>query len=81
QLQDTPDRVLRQQLAQQWIPLQEAVRAFGCSRQELQHHLGQRGCEFRASRRSNRYLYRRGDLEALYQDLYPQQLTLPLPAD
>jgi len=78
QLQDTSDQALCQQLSQQWVPLREAAKAFPLTRQELQQQLDNRGCEYRASRRSNRYLYRRGDIEALYLDLYPQQLHLTL---
>lgn len=70
QLQETSDGELRQLLAQQWIPLQEAAKAFSGTKRDLQDHLDRRGCEYRASRRSNRYLYRRGDLEALYQELH-----------
>ncbi|MGF1568728.1 MAG: PolC-type DNA polymerase III [Nodosilinea sp.] len=75
-LDDTPDDVLRQQFAQQWVPLREAAKAFTCTKHELQQQLDGRGCEQRASRRSNRYLYRRGDIEALYKELYPEQLAL-----
>ncbi|NMF83989.1 3'-5' exonuclease [Nodosilinea sp. P-1105] len=78
QLGELSDSALRQQFAQQWIPLREAAKAFTCTKRELQQQLDQRGCEYRASRRSNRYLYRRGDLETLYQELYPQQLLLNL---
>ncbi len=81
QLQDTSDQALRQQLCQQWLPLREAAKAFPFTRRELQQQLDQRGCEYRASRRSNRYLYRRGDIEALYHDLYPPQLSLSLSVD
>jgi DNA polymerase III subunit epsilon len=78
QIQDTSDQALRQLLAQQWIPLRDAAKAFTCTKRELQQQLDSRDCEYRASRRSNRYQYRRGDIEALYQDLYPQQGVLNL---
>jgi DNA polymerase III subunit epsilon len=77
-LAETPDSVLRQQFAQQWIPLKEAAKVFGCSRSSLQQHLDARGCDRRTSRRGNRHLYRRGDLESLYIDLNPPQISLNL---
>jgi DNA polymerase-3 subunit epsilon len=77
-LDATSDDDLRQQFEQQWVPLREATKVFHCSRVELQQQLDGRGCERRTSRRGNRHMYRRGDLEALYRDLYPQQLSLNL---
>lgn len=79
-LAQTPDAVLKQQFAQQWIPLREAAKVFDCPRQDLQQHLEARGCERRTSRRGNRHLYRRADLEALYCELCPQQLSLDWPS-
>lgn len=70
QLQDMSDSQFRRFLEQQWIPLSEAAKGFGHPPYDIQHHLEQRGCECRSSRRSNRYLYRRSDLEALYQEVY-----------
>jgi len=70
QLQDMSERQLRDLLERQWIPLSEAAKGFGHSPCDLQHHLERRGCEYRYSRRSDRYLYRRGDLESLYQEVY-----------
>lgn len=71
QIQDTSDSALRQVLAQQWIPLREAAKAFSAhTKRDLQAQLDKRGCECRSSRRSNRHLYRRGDLETLYQELH-----------
>ncbi|QQE65787.1 DNA polymerase III subunit epsilon [Leptolyngbya sp. BL0902] len=70
QLQGMSDRQLRHILEQQWIPLSEAAKGFGHPPRDIQHHLEQRGCEYRSSRRSNRYLYRRGDLETVYQAVY-----------
>ncbi|WOD38733.1 3'-5' exonuclease [Nodosilinea sp. E11] len=75
-LAETSDDALRHQFAQQWVPLREAVKVFNCTRVELQQQLDARGCDRRTSRRGNRHLYRRGDLEALYQELYPPQLSL-----
>jgi DNA polymerase III subunit epsilon len=77
-LADTSDDDLRQQFEQQWVPIREAAKAFGHTRLELQQLLDSRGCDRRTSRRGNRHMYRRGDLEALYRDLHPQQLLLPL---
>ena len=70
QLQEMSDRQLRDLLEHQWIPLSEAAKGFGHPPRDIQHHLERRGCEYRSSRRSDRYLYRRGDLEALYQEVY-----------
>ncbi|MEB3290728.1 MAG: 3'-5' exonuclease [Leptolyngbya sp.] len=70
QLQEMSDQSLRCILERQWIPLSEAAKGFGHPPRDLQHHLERRGCEYRSSRRSDRYLYRRGDLEALYQAIY-----------
>ena len=75
-LADTSDDDLRQQFEQQWIPIREAAKAFGHTRLELQQMLDSRGCDRRTSRRGNRHMYRRGDLEALYRDLHPQQLQV-----
>lgn len=70
QLQAMSDQQVRHLLEQQWIPLSEAAKGFGHPPRDIQHHLERRGCEYRSSRRSNRYLYRRGDLESLYQEVY-----------
>ena len=70
QIQAMSDAQLRHRLDQQWIPLSQAAKGFGRPYREIQRHLDHRGCEYRASRRSNRYLYRRGDLVALYQTVY-----------
>jgi DNA polymerase-3 subunit epsilon len=75
-LQKMDDETLLQQFRRQWIPLREAAKLFSCSRRELQDQLDARHCERRTSRRSNRHLYRRGDVEALFQELHPQQLFL-----
>jgi DNA polymerase-3 subunit epsilon len=77
-LADTSDDDLRQQFQQQWVPIREAAKAFGHTRLELQQMLDGRGCERRTSRRGNRHMYRRGDLEVLYHELHPQQLSLQL---
>lgn len=76
QMKETSDAHLKQQFTQQWVPLREAAKIFTCTKRELQQQLERRGCEHKASRRSNRYLYRRGDIESLYKELYPQQLSL-----
>lgn len=75
-LANTSDDALRHQFAQQWVPLREAAKVFDHSRMELQQQLDGRGCDRRTSRRGNRHMYRRGDIEALYQELYPEQLSL-----
>ncbi|TVQ06206.1 MAG: 3'-5' exonuclease [Leptolyngbya sp. DLM2.Bin27] len=77
-LVNTSDDVLRQQFAQQWVPVREAVKVFDCSRVELQQQLDARGCDRRTSRRGNRHMYRRGDIETLYQELYPPSRSLNL---
>jgi DNA polymerase-3 subunit epsilon len=77
-LRELPDQVLLDQFAQQWIPLRYAAKAFRCSKPEVMAHLDARGYDRRISRRSNRRLYRRGDIEALYREIYPQQLSLPV---
>ena len=77
-LTNTSDDDLRHQFAQQWVPLREAVKVFHCSRVELQQQLDGRGCDRRTSRRGNRHMYRRGDIETLYRELYPEQLSLNL---
>jgi len=77
-LQDIDDDTLLQQFRHQWIPLRDVAKIFPYTRQELRDQLDARQCERRTSRRSNRHLYRRGDVEALFQELYPQQLSLNL---
>ncbi len=77
-LADTSDDDLRHQFQQQWVPIREAAKAFGHTRLELQQMLDGWGCDRRTSRRGNRHMYRRGDLEVLYRDLHPQQLSLQL---
>jgi len=77
-IQDMDDDQLLQHFRRQWVPLREAAKIFSCPRRELQEHLDARHCERRTSRRSNRHLYRRGDVEILYQELNPQQLSLEL---
>ncbi|HSM82049.1 MAG TPA: 3'-5' exonuclease [Nodosilinea sp.] len=80
-LAETSDDALRQQFADQWVPLREAAKVFSCPRGELQQRLDGWGCERRTSRRGNRHLYRRRDIERLYQELHPPQLSLDLGAD
>lgn len=77
-LANTSDETLRQQFDEQWVPLREAAKAFGHPRVELQQRLDAQGCERRTSRRGNRHLYRRRDLETLYHELNPPQLSLNL---
>lgn len=77
-MQTIDDDTLLQQFRRQWIPLREAAKLFSCPRKDVQEHLDTRHCERRNSRRSNRHLYRRGDVETLFRELYPQQLSLNL---
>ncbi|WP_052051052.1 PolC-type DNA polymerase III [Leptolyngbya sp. KIOST-1] len=77
-LSHTSDQALRQQFEEQWVPLREAAKVFDHPRMELQQRLDACGCERRTSRRGNRHMYRRRDLEALYRELHPAQLTLNL---
>lgn len=77
-LRDMDDDTLLRQFRRQWISLKEAAKLFPHTRQEVQTQLEIRQCERRTSRRSNRHLYRRGDVEHLFQELYPQQLSLNL---
>ncbi|MEB3268759.1 MAG: exonuclease domain-containing protein, partial [Leptolyngbya sp.] len=77
-LQEMDDDTLLQQFRRQWVPLREAAKIFNLTRRELQDELDARHCERRTSRRSNRHLYLRGDVEALYRELYPLQLSLGL---
>ena len=77
-LQDMDDDILLQKFRRQWISLRDAAKIFPYTRQEVQEQLDARQCERRTSRRSNRHLYRRGDVEALFQELHPQQLSLNL---
>lgn len=77
-LAHTSDDALRRQFAEQWVPLRDAAKVFSCPRAELQRQLDARGCDRRTSRRGNRHMYRRGDLETLYRELYPEQLSLNL---
>ncbi|MGB3137008.1 MAG: 3'-5' exonuclease [Nodosilinea sp.] len=75
-LADTSDDALRQQFDNQWVPLREAAKVFGHPRIELQQRLDAQNCERRTSRRGNRHMYRRRDLEALHRELHPPQLSL-----
>ena len=77
-LQDMDDDTLLQQFRRQWIPLRDAAKIFPLTKQQLREQLNSRGVECRTSRRSNRHLYRRGDVETLYQETCPQQLSLNL---
>ncbi|HZG37406.1 MAG TPA: 3'-5' exonuclease [Nodosilinea sp.] len=79
-LANTSDEALRQQFDEQWVPLREAAKVFGRPRSELQQRLDAQDCERRTSRRGNRHMYRRRDLEALYCELHPPQLSLNLNA-
>ncbi|MGB3201485.1 MAG: 3'-5' exonuclease [Nodosilinea sp.] len=77
-LANTSDEALRQQFDEQWVPLREAAKAFGHPRAELRQRLDALGCERRTSRRGNRHMYRRRDLQVLYYELHPPQLSLNL---
>jgi DNA polymerase-3 subunit epsilon len=76
QICQEPDEALLDRFSQQWVRLKDAARLLKRPRSEVKSHLEARGVEHQVSRRSNRFLYRRGDIEQLYWDLHGQQLAL-----
>lgn len=78
QIQRLTDDELLHRLNQQWLSPRTVAKQFQLSPRQLQKQLDARECDRRSSRRSNRHQYRRQDLDALYQELFPQQLSLSL---
>lgn len=63
------DEALLARFARQWIPLKVAAEILGCSPTNARSRLAAAGVQARASRgRSNTKMYRRGDVEWIFQE-------------
>lgn len=72
-----PDEGLLARFGQQWIPLKEAAKLLGCSPKAGRSRLEAAGITARSSqRRSSTLMYRRGEVERLYEELQPQEEPL-----
>jgi DNA polymerase-3 subunit epsilon len=77
QVQNEPDEVLLTLFAQQWIRLKDAATLLHCSQKNAQQILETAGIDSRFSKRKNRPLYKRGDVEKICRDRNSgQQLEL-----
>ncbi|MBD0269458.1 MAG: 3'-5' exonuclease [Cyanobacteria bacterium Co-bin8] len=75
-IREEPDEILLARFAQQWVRLKDAAKLLGLPKSQVRDTLNDRGAECRTSRRNSRFLYRRGDIENLYQELNSQQFSL-----
>lgn len=76
QIQTEPDDALIQRFGRQWIRLKYAAKLLKCPKSEAQKALDERQAECRVTRRGTRFLYRRRDVESLYQAQQERQLSL-----
>lgn len=76
QIQREPAEKLIAQFGQQWIRLKDAAAILGCPAKKAQTLLEDSGIESRFSKRKNRPLYRRGDVERIMEMHSGKQISL-----
>ncbi|HEY9889265.1 MAG TPA: 3'-5' exonuclease [Candidatus Obscuribacterales bacterium] len=76
QIQQEEDEVLLRQFGQQWIRLLDAAAMLQCSTRKAEQILTAAAIEGRFSKRKNRPLYRRGDVERVCQERSGEQLSV-----
>jgi DNA polymerase-3 subunit epsilon len=70
------DRVLLERFGQQWLPLLEVAKIFGCRQAIAQRQLHAAGLEPRISGRSKTLMYQRADVERIFWQTQGQQANL-----
>lgn len=73
QIRDSDDEELIAHFSRQWVRLQDAAKMLKHPKSQVRAQLDEWGCECRTSRNSKRFMYRRGDIERLYRQLYDGQ--------
>ncbi|MBE7383908.1 MAG: 3'-5' exonuclease [Leptolyngbya sp. SIO1E4] len=68
QIQSEPEELLIERFGRQWIQLQDAAAILNCPQKMAQKLLDECGIESRLSKRKNRPLYRRGDVERIMKE-------------
>ncbi len=76
QIQTEPEASLLERMGQQWIRLQDAASIFNLPVKTTQKLLEKAGIDCRFSKRKNRPLYRRGDVEAIAETHLVEQLSV-----
>lgn len=76
QIREEPDDVLLERFGQQWVRLRDAAKLLKCSKKQAQALLEAQAVECKTTRRGNRFLYRRRDIERIYLERHGQQLSL-----
>jgi len=76
QIQSEPEAQLIERFGRQWIRLQDAAAILHRPQKQAQQLLEDAGIESRFSKRKNRPLYRRGDVERIQANLDGQQLSV-----
>ncbi|MGF1458359.1 MAG: PolC-type DNA polymerase III [Leptolyngbyaceae cyanobacterium] len=76
QIQTEDEAKLIQRFGQQWIRLKDAATMLALPAKQTQHILTEAGIESRFSKRKNRPLYRRGDVERIWRDRSGEQLSM-----
>jgi DNA polymerase-3 subunit epsilon len=76
QIQSESEEALIQRFGRQWIRLAEAAAILRCPAKTAQQILEAAGIESRFSKRKNRPLYRRGEVEAVLRERSGEQLSL-----
>ncbi|MEM9006299.1 MAG: exonuclease domain-containing protein [Cyanobacteria bacterium P01_F01_bin.86] len=76
QIQAEPEEALIQRFSRQWIRLQEAAAILKCPQKTAQKLLDEEGIASRLSKRKNRPLYQRGDVERIMKERDGEQLSL-----
>ncbi|MEM9118463.1 MAG: 3'-5' exonuclease [Cyanobacteria bacterium P01_F01_bin.56] len=78
QIQSEDAVQLLERFGRQWIRLKDAAMILSLPAQSTQQLLTEAGIESRFSKRKNRPLYRRGDVERIWQERSGEQLSIPL---
>lgn len=76
QVQLEPADSLIERFGRQWIRLQDAAAILKCPQKTAQAMLTARGIDSRFSKRQNRPLYRRGDVEEFFYEQNGEQISL-----
>ncbi|MDB9527682.1 3'-5' exonuclease [Oscillatoria sp. CS-180] len=76
QIQTEPEAELLKRFGRQWIRLQDAAAILKCPAKLAQELLNEAGIDSRFSKRRNRPLYRRGDVERVMQEREGEQLSV-----
>jgi DNA polymerase-3 subunit epsilon len=76
QIQNEDETVLLKRFGRQWVRLKDAAAMLQCPAKEAQQILTEAQVESRFSKRKNRPLYRRGDVERILRERTGEQLSV-----